>query len=326
MQRLNTMINFSLTTLSLSDAGKKYDGTYNETGLPDKSSNCHDPGLDKEVLVFAIFTVLFCILGILGNGIVIHLLGSSKRNTFTMYILNLSIADFGLVTAELIIEIHWFVTHLYCGFPYHSFQTVFLIMYSTGQFILTVISIDRCMSLFFPIWYRCRRPSHLPFILCIIIWVLSLILGGVHHILIVTTSLGDSNLMYQFIVNAVLCLPLMTVSSLTLLIKVYFVSNQQKRGKLLLAILLTLIFFLILAFPLNAFYFTIYIFHTIHPNLVHYGYLCACINSSINPLIYYIVGRVKMGRAKQSMKDILQRMFKEEEQSSEEMETTEGKI
>ncbi|KAJ7338170.1 hypothetical protein JRQ81_010812 [Phrynocephalus forsythii] len=326
MQRLNTMTSINLTTLTPSDPGIKHSRTYNATELPNQSSNCSDPGLDKEVLVFAIFTVFFCILGILGNGVVIRLLGSCKRNTFTVYILHLSIADFGLVTAELIIEIHWFVTHLYCGFPYHSFQTVFLIMYSTGQFVLTIISIDRCMSLFFPIWYRCRRPPHLPTILCIIIWVLSLILGAIHHILIVVTTFGDSPLMYQFILNAVLCLPLMTVSSLTLLIKVYFVSNQQRRGKLLTAILLTLVFFLILAFPLNAFYFANYLFREVHPNLIHYGYLCACINSSVNPLIYYIVGRVKMGKAKQSMKDILQKMFKEEENTSEEMETTEGKI
>ncbi|XP_042320568.1 mas-related G-protein coupled receptor member H-like [Sceloporus undulatus] len=317
------MASFSQTALPTFDAVNKHYGKFNKT--PNNSTICSDPGLDEGVLIFAIFTMMFCVLGILGNGIVIQLLGSCKRNTFTIYILNLSIADFGLVTIELIIEIHWLVSHLYCGFPYELFQTIFLLMYSAGQFLLTVISIDRCISVLFPVWYRCHRPAHWFTTVSVLIWAISFILCFIHFTLILTTGFGNFPMMYQFIVNAVLCLPLMTISSLTLLIKVYFIS-KQRRGKLLLAILLTLIFFLILAFPLNAFYFTIYLVHDIHPNLVHYGYLCACINSSINPLIYFLVGRQKMSTARKTMKEILQKVFKEEEDQSEEMETSECKL
>uniref|UniRef100_A0A8C6XA43 G-protein coupled receptors family 1 profile domain-containing protein n=1 Tax=Naja naja TaxID=35670 RepID=A0A8C6XA43_NAJNA len=288
-----------------------------------KNRTCYDSGINEEVLVYAIFTILFCVLGMLGNGLVIWLLGSSvKRNTFAIYIINLSVADFGFLTFELIIEIHWLFTHLYCDFPYELFQTGLLLMYSTGQFLLTVISIDRCVSVLFPIWYRCHRPVHMFTTVCIVIWAISFILSSIHFTIIAVDGFGNSyTLMYQFIVNAVLCLPLMTISSVTLFIKICFISKSQR--KLLTAVLLTLFFFLVLAFPLNAFYFIQYFSKCIHPNFVHYGYLCTCINSSINPLIYYLVGRQK-GKTQRSIKDLLQKVFKEEENCTNQMETSEG--
>ncbi|XP_007439844.1 mas-related G-protein coupled receptor member H-like [Python bivittatus] len=290
-----------------------------------KNRTCYDSGINEEVLIFAIFTMLFCVLGMLGNGLVIWLLGCSvKRNTFAIYILNLSVADFGLLTTELIIEIHWLFTHLYCDFPYELFQTVLLLMYSTGQFLLTVISVDRCLSVLFPIWYRCHRPTHLFTTMCVLIWSISFILSSIHFTIIAVGGFGKNyTLMYQFIVNAVVCLPLMTISSVVMFIKICFISKNQRRRKLLTAILLTLFFFLILAFPLNAFYFVLYVFNYIHPNLVHYGYLCTCVNSSINPLIYYLVGRQK-GKTRKSIKELLQKVFKEDELSTDELETSDG--
>ncbi|XP_032078093.1 proto-oncogene Mas-like [Thamnophis elegans] len=284
-----------------------------------KNRACNDSGKEEEVLIFAIFTILFCVLGMLANGLVIWLLGSSvKRNTFAIYIINLSVADFGFLTFELIIEIHWLFTRLYCNFPYELFQMILRLMYSAGQFLLTVISIDRCLSVLFPIWYRCHRPVHMFTTVCAVICAVSFILSSILFTIITVLRFGNSWVIYQFIVNIVLCLPLMTISSVTLFIKICFVSKSQRRRKLLTAILLTLFFFLVLAFPLNAFYFIRYVFEHVHPNLVHYGYLCACINSSINPMIYYLVGRQK-DKTQRSMKEVLQRVFKEEENCTDQM-------
>ncbi|XP_060537692.1 mas-related G-protein coupled receptor member D-like [Pantherophis guttatus] len=293
--------------------------------IADSENKTCSPEKGEGIIIFAIFTVLFCVLGMLGNGLVIWLLGSSvKRNTFAIYIINLSVADFGFLTFELIIEIHWFFTHLYCDFPYELFQTGLLLMYSTGQFLLTIISIDRCVSVLFPIWYRCHRPAHLFTSVCAAIWAICFILSLVYFTIASFHKYElKHSLKYQFIVNAVLCLPLMTISSVVLFVKIYFLSKIQRRRKLLTAVLLTLFFFLVLAFPLNAFYFILYVFKNIHPNLLYYGYLCTCINSSINPLIYYLVGRQK-GKTQRNIKDLLQKVFKEEENSSDQMETSEG--
>ncbi|XP_032078203.1 mas-related G-protein coupled receptor member H-like [Thamnophis elegans] len=293
------------------------------------TSNCtnirYDASTNTERIIFAIFTMLFCVLGMLGNGLVIWLLGSSiKRNTFAIYIINLSVADFGFLTFEMIIEIHGLPTNSYCGFPYEYFQTVVLLMHSTGQFLLTVISIDRCLSVLFPIWYRCHRPVQMFTNVCAVIWVISFILSSINLIIV---ALGEDKktyvLIYPFIINTVLCFPLMTISSVILLIKICFISKRQRRRKLLTAILLTLFFFLALAFPLNVFYFNLYFSKGKLFNHVHYGNLCLCINSSINPLIYYLVGRQK-GETQRSIKELLQIVFKEEENCSDQTETSEG--
>ncbi|XP_070604767.1 mas-related G-protein coupled receptor member H-like [Erythrolamprus reginae] len=282
------------------------------------------PSEEEEVLFFAIFTIPLCVFGMLGNGLVIWLLGSSvKRNTFAIYIINLSAADFGLLTIELIIQIHWLCTRLYCGFPYELFLTVWLLMYISGQFHLTAISIDRCVSVLSPIWYRCHRPVHMFTSVCTVIWAISFILASIYFTIV---SVGryewTDNFIYPFMINAVLFLPLMTISSVTLFIKICFVSKSQRRRKLLTAILLTLFFFLALAYPVNVFYFILY-FKTIHLNFIYCGHLCNCINSCINPVIYYLVGR-HGGKARKNIKDLFQKVFKEEELSSDELETSEG--
>ncbi|XP_039202538.1 mas-related G-protein coupled receptor member H-like [Crotalus tigris] len=288
-----------------------------------KSKTGNESSVNEVMLTLASFTMLFCVLGMLGNGLVIWLLGCSiKRNTFALYIINLSVADFGFLTAELIIEIHGLSTHCYYGFPYELFQTVLLLMYSAGQFLLTVISIDRCISVLFPIWYRCHRPVYLFTAVCAVIWTTSFILSSIYFtIAAIHRYKRKYTVKHHFIVNAVLCLPLMTISSVILFIKICFISKSQRRRKLLTVVLLTLFFFLVLAFPLNAFYLIRHKF--VNKNIVHCSYLCISINSSINPLIYYLVGRQK-GKTQRSIKDLLQRIFKEEENSTDQTEISEG--
>ncbi|XP_025027814.1 mas-related G-protein coupled receptor member X4-like, partial [Python bivittatus] len=49
------------------------------------------------------YIAIICILGLLGNGRTIYLLTYSvKRNSFTTYILSLSIADFGVLVSLII--------------------------------------------------------------------------------------------------------------------------------------------------------------------------------------------------------------------------------
>ncbi|XP_058030902.1 mas-related G-protein coupled receptor member H-like [Ahaetulla prasina] len=285
---------------------------------------CYESSINEEALFLTFFTMFLCVLGMLGNGLVIWLLGFSvKRNSFAIYIINLSVADFGFLIFVVIIKIHWLFTHLYCDFTYELFQTVLLLMYSTGQFLLTVISIDRCVSVLFPIWYRCHRPAHLFTTLCAVIWTISFILSSIYFVIVAAAGFQTKKyIMYPFIVNAVLCLPLMTISSVVLFIKICFISKSQRRRKLLTAVLLALFFFLVLVFPLNAIHLIWYMMLSINDNIIQCGYLFACINSSINPLIYYLVGRQK-GKTQKSIKDLLQKVFKEEEECATQMDTSE---
>ncbi|XP_053253127.1 mas-related G-protein coupled receptor member H-like [Podarcis raffonei] len=307
------MTSFNLTSLSLS---------YNETTFSNNSNSNDDTKsivyYELELNVLFVLIIIICILGCWGTGNVIWLLGFCiKRSPFTVYILNLAIADFGLLTVELIIEVVWAVGGLKESLLHVFLGDVFQFMYNAGQFLLTAISLDRCVSVLFPLWYRYHRPPYLPTVVCALIWMFSFLLPGIHFIVCLTFK-GKQDLIkyYQYTFNGFFCLPLMTISTLILFIKVCFKSQQRKRGKLLMVILLTLFFFIFFSFPMNAYYMIIYIFHSPAPYSLPYCYLSTALNSSVNPLIYFLIGRQKRGTPRESMEARLQNVFKEEENST----------
>ncbi|XP_013930708.1 PREDICTED: proto-oncogene Mas-like [Thamnophis sirtalis] len=275
------------------------------------------------------FIVIICILGLVGNGRTIYLLAHRiKRNPFTTFILNLSIADFGVAVSLIISAIFVAVlslvqrTYTVRTFFFLFFE-LFFFTYSASQFLLTAISLDRCVAVLFPLWHRCHRPPHLSPLVCGLIWIVSFLLSAVHFILYLTNSFGKSRFLYQMIVNGLLCTPLMVVSTVTLWIHVRSKSQHNQR-KLLTTILLALLFFLLLSLPMNVFYVIEY-FGSYNPVLMTVGIGCTALSSSINPLLYFLMGRSKMGKDKPraSLKVALQRVFKEEQDSPEDSNTTE---
>ncbi|XP_039202518.1 proto-oncogene Mas-like [Crotalus tigris] len=273
------------------------------------------------------FIVLICILGLVGNGRTIYLLAFSiKRNSFTTFILNLSMADFGVLASLIMTEI--FVTVLTLNQRTYVVDTFFLLFfelffftYSASQFLLTAISLDRCVAVLFPLWHRCHRPPYLSTLVCGLIWILSFLLSAVHFLLHQTKTFGSSPLLYQLIVNGLLCTPLMVVSTVTLWIHMRSKSQRSQR-KLLTTIFLALLFFLLFSLPMNVFY-VIHYFDTYNLLLMTMGIGCASLNSSINPLLYFFIGRKQRGKdqPRASYKVALQRVFKDEKGSPEEQQT-----
>ncbi|XP_070605367.1 proto-oncogene Mas-like isoform X2 [Erythrolamprus reginae] len=278
------------------------------------------------------FIALICILGLVGNGRTIYLLAFSiKRNPFTTFILNLSIADSGVLTSLIVAVILEAVSIL--GENNVIVKTFFLLFfelfyftYSVSQFLLTAISLDRCVAVLFPLWHRCHRPSNLSTFVCSFIWIFSFLLSALHYILHQTKSFGSSPFLYQLIVNGLLCTPLMVVSTVTLWIQVRSKSQRNQR-KLLTTILLALLFFLLFSLPMYVLY-VVYYFGFRLPDFLTIGIGCATLNSSINPLLYFLVGMKKRGKnqPRASLKVALQRVFKDEQESSEGEQTTEEDI
>ncbi|XP_034980331.2 proto-oncogene Mas-like [Zootoca vivipara] len=306
-------MNYTLPSLPSLNAGEEYNGTYNETVLSNNSRSENDSGLTLGQYIWHTSLFLISIFGLWGNGTVMWLLAFClKRTPFTTYILNLSVADFGLLTVVFISRICLvsdFLTYL----ADEMLVLIFLFVYTTGQFLLTAISIDRCVAVHFPLWHRCHRPPNMSTTVCASIWGLSFISPAICF----TLFLADFDVyiieIIQFIANGFLCLPLMTISTLILFVKVCFKSHQRKRGKLLIIVLLALFFFIIFSFPINALFITVYILDSNPPSFFQYAFFYAYLNSCINPLIYFLVGRQKRGRPRRNMKAILQNAFKEEE-------------
>ncbi|KAH0617406.1 hypothetical protein JD844_015566 [Phrynosoma platyrhinos] len=306
-----------------------YPGLNRSTAIGHPINSTNDLFSDSVItIVINSFVVITCFLGLLGNGMVIWLLGfHMKRNPFTTFILNLSIADFGVLIFLTISNALGMLVDQYGRINIVSlffliFLELFFVTYSTSQFLLAAISIDRCVAVLFPLWHRCHRPPCLSTIVCTLIWILSFLLSGIHFTLHRTKSFGNSPLLYPLILNVVLCAPIMVASTLTLMIHVWCKSEHHQRGKLVTAILLALLFFLIFALPLNVFYITHH-YHASLSSLMGTGFACASLNSSINPLIYFLVGRrQKKGQPRVSMKVALQRVFKDKHDHTEKQNTT----
>ncbi|XP_070604443.1 proto-oncogene Mas-like [Erythrolamprus reginae] len=302
------------------------DFPFNATGIvsnisltPEFFSSPYDhlfDNLTRNVLNGVI--ALICLLGLVGNGATIYLLAFSiKRNPFTTFILNLSIADLGVLTSLITATIFVTVctlshrTYVVDAFYFLLFE-FFFFTYSASQFLLTAISLERCVGVLFPLWYRCHRPAYLSTLICSLIWILSFLLSAVHFILHQTRTYGSSPVLYQLFVNGLFCTPLMVASTVTLLI--YIRSKMQHyQRKLLTTILLVLFFYILLSLPMIVLYVIEY-FDTYNLLLMTIAIACATLNSSINPLLYFLVGRKKerKGQPRTSYKVALQRVFNDE--------------
>ncbi|XP_032078957.1 mas-related G-protein coupled receptor member H-like [Thamnophis elegans] len=264
--------------------------------------------------------LITCCIGLVGNGYIIWLLGFQiKRNCFTTFILNLAIADFGFVTCAFIHHIHPFTNFLQYNISYYVFNYFTRVMLINANFLLAAISIDRCVAILFPIWHRCSRPNHLSSVVCAILWISCFLLSGI--ISVMEIFLKHPMILLHFLLIAIICLPLITFSTVVLFIKVCLKPKQKNKGRLLLMILITLLCFLILAFPLCIFGMIISFSNTNFDNRLYHWLHCtalfSCLNSSINPVIYFLVGRKKGVQSKESMKVILQKVFKEGEATGE---------
>ncbi|XP_060099071.1 mas-related G-protein coupled receptor member H-like [Heteronotia binoei] len=266
-------------------------------------------------VILSVFIILFSLIGLVGNGNLIRLLSFHiQRKPLAIYILNLAVADFGslafLLPVDLCFNPPSFGDYLECPAGLGSLLiSLFLSTYSSCPLLLTAISIDRWVSVFFPNWYRRHRSPALSTTVCAFAWALSFALVGVPSFLLLMDLLPDDYetiLLLGHILTNLICVLLVIISTLTLLIKVCLKSPRCRCGNLLKAILLVLLSFLLFVILM---YVSFFMFAD---DIAIYVGLWTSLKSSINPLIYFLAGRQNGGTFQERMKAILQRVFKEE--------------
>ncbi|XP_055670551.1 probable G-protein coupled receptor 152 [Falco peregrinus] len=117
-------------------------------------------------------------LGLPANAFTLWLTGWRLRcRGLAAFIFSLAASDF-LFLANSVLQI-WSVAHRDQGpldtplCRLHRFLNG--LGYYSGLFLLAAISLDRCLLVAAPLWYRCRRPARLPAVLCVGAW---LVAGG----------------------------------------------------------------------------------------------------------------------------------------------------
>uniref|UniRef100_A0A8C9N5M3 G-protein coupled receptors family 1 profile domain-containing protein n=1 Tax=Serinus canaria TaxID=9135 RepID=A0A8C9N5M3_SERCA len=256
-------------------------------------------------------TLLICLCGLAGNGAVLCLL---QRNPNTCYIINLAFANFTFLHFAVPSTLLYLLEEVSCStiVPLVFMRALFpllLFSYNLGLYLLTAISIDKCMSTLCPLWYRCHRPQRLSWMVCALLWALSI------TVIVTMTALCHSqehehcqvSLITMYALNLFLFAPAMVISSTILLIKIK--SQQQRPKRLDIVIFLVVLFFLLFALPLSLCNFLQQLgYTTVSSQIV---FLLACIHSSINPIIYFLVGRCRRPCSVGILRLSLQRVFEE---------------
>ncbi|XP_068255717.1 mas-related G-protein coupled receptor member H-like [Nyctibius grandis] len=262
-------------------------------------------------------TLLFCLCGLLGNGAVLWLLGFRiRRNPITVYVLNLAVADFTFLLFIVTSSLLYMMENISCStvVSLNYLRSLFLLSlfsYNMGLYLLTAISIERCVSILFPLWYRCHRPQHLSSVVCALLWALSIAVMAAVTSLCLLHEYEHCRLalISMYVLNFLIFAPPMVISNVILFIKVLCGSKRRQPKRLYIVIFLTVLFFLIFGVPLSVWKFLQQFNYTVMPSQV--VFLLACINSSINPFIYFLVGSCRRRCSLVSFQVAFQRVFEE---------------
>lgn len=286
-----------------------------------RNTSIEDPPQKVPILHWVIMSISS--VGFVENGIVLWFLCfRMRRNPFTVYITHLSIADISLLFCIFILTVHFALDDKLSS-AYHYYTTVtllatFLFGYNTGLYLLTAISVERCLSVLYPIWYRCHRPKHQSALVCALLWALSCLVTTMEYVMCIhsgeqSDSHNDCWVVITFIalLSFLVFTPLMVVSSTILVVKIRKSTLTSHSSKLYIVITVTIVTFLLFAMPLRVLY-------LLYDKLWWFGYmhhislLFSTINSSANPCIYFFVGSSRKKRFKESLKVVLTRAFKDE--------------
>ncbi|KAM4778291.1 proto-oncogene Mas-like isoform 1-T11 [Cyanocitta cristata] len=273
------------------------------------------------------FMESFCLLsaacGMVGNGLVLWYLGFRiRRNHFTVYILNLAAADFGYLLC-IAVETVQYLMQFNVGVQFGIFLFLDLFMYGTGLYLLTAISIERCLSVLSPIWCRTHRPKHLSAVVSGLLWALSLLLNTLGYVL--CTARPSPRVCQRLLITIgaldfLVCTPLMLLFSLTLFLRVKCSSQPFQTGRLFTVIMLTILLFLIFAVPLSVLILLDFLGHKFlySPEI---GFVLSCVNSTLNPVIYFLVGSYRDRKFRLTLRLAFQRAFQESADDRDERET-----
>ncbi|XP_050611417.1 mas-related G-protein coupled receptor member X3 [Macaca thibetana thibetana] len=273
----------------------------------------------KQTLSLTVLTCIISLVGLTGNAVVLWLLGfRMRRNAVSTYILNLAAVDFLFLSGHIVrsplrlISIRHPISKIV--------NPVMTFPYFIGLSMLSAISTERCLSVLWPVWYRCRRPRHLSVVVCVLLWVLSLLRSILEWMFCDFLFSGADSVWCEtsdFITIAwliFLCVVLCG-SSLVLLVRILCGSRKMPLTRLYVTILLTVLVFLLCGLPFGiqwALFSRIHLDWKVlfcHVHLI--SVFLSSLNSSANPIIYFFVGSFRQRQNRQNLKLVLQRALQD---------------
>ncbi|XP_077312214.1 chemerin-like receptor 1 [Lithobates pipiens] len=290
-----------------------------------------------EVLNVSSMVVLsvICLLGIAGNGLVIWFVAFRMKKTVnSVWFLSVAFADF---TFSLFVPLTISYIALNYYWPFGTFMcklnrfSIYLNM-SASVLQLTVISIDRCISIVFPVWCWNHRTVGLAVKVIIAIWIISLLLNVSYFINTQIYDVGDEfvycldnwimhdvQTIIRFIVLFVIAFTIIIVCYTVIFLRIRR-NRRVTSNKPFKVIAAVIISFFICWFPYHVFAFmSSYGSNTWNPNIwlvIAIGRpissLLAYSNSCVNPLLYVFIGQDFKQKLWSAIKSAFERTFIED--------------
>ncbi|KAL1769546.1 mas-related G-protein coupled receptor member B4-like, partial [Sigmodon hispidus] len=284
-----------------------------------KNSSCDDTNNILNIL-----NAIIAIVGLAGNATVLWLLGfHMHRNAFSVYVLNLTGADFLYLCFQTMYSLErilfrFHITHMVIP---EFFANVLIFTYLVDICMIAAISVERCLSVLWPIWYHCQRPRHVSSVMCALIWAFSLLLSlllGYNCGLLFSYYSYSSCKTYNFITSVFVIVLFVALcgSSLALLVRIFCGSQRIPVTRLLVTIAFTVLVFILFGLPIGICCFLLQWIVKLHRVFPCYAYemiIClSCVNSCTNPIIYFLVGAIRHRRfQRQTLKILLQRAMQD---------------
>ncbi|KAM4016504.1 chemerin-like receptor 1 [Anomaloglossus baeobatrachus] len=292
--------------------------------------------------ILAMYSLTF-LFGTIGNGLVIWFsIFRMKKTVNVTWFLNLAIVDFIFILFLPLRMIHilnnfnWLFGNFMCKL---NSMVAFINLYAS-VFLLTVISMDRCASVIFPVWCRNHRTPRLSLIVVATVWILAILLSLPYFLFRHTIEFDGQVICYnnfdiegseeiinyrlkmtviiRFIVG--FCIPftiiVMCYSVIAVRIRRKNMATSSKPFKVIIAVIIA--FFICWA-PYHIYsILDLYSIHRESDYSLHKGLrfvapiatsLPAFMNSCINPFLYVFIGQDFRDKFWKSFQNILEKAF-----------------
>uniref|UniRef100_A0A667ZHK1 Formyl peptide receptor 1 n=1 Tax=Myripristis murdjan TaxID=586833 RepID=A0A667ZHK1_9TELE len=282
-----------------------------------------------NIMSLIVYSLAF-VFGVLGNGVVIWVTGFKMKKTVnTVWFLNLAVADF-LFTAFLPLSVtstamdfHWPFGKYICKLN----STVSFLNMFASVYILVVISVDRCVSVVWPVWAQNHRSERKASCVSLGVWVLALVLSTPYFIFR-DTGPSPQNKDFRHRAMIITRFLLGFVVPFTIIVSCYAViihrlrrnrslASQSSRPFKIIAAVITA-FFLCWA-PYHILSVIEMVNHMVSgtsSNIATIGLPIATslafLNSCLNPLLYVFMGQDFKDKVRKSILNVLENAFQEE--------------
>ncbi|KAI4890728.1 hypothetical protein NFI96_031396 [Prochilodus magdalenae] len=298
------------------------------------SSSCRD----AMCIFYAVAKLIIFILGLAGNGLVIWIAGFKvKKSVITTWYLSLAVSDF-IYCSTLPFYVIYVVTN---NWPFGLFMCKFnsfimwLNLYSS-TFLLTIISVDRCVVVMFPVWAQNQRTVGRASVIVMTAWIISAALSTPSLVLKIIRQNDyeqTAQCIYRFreknYAVTIVCrfiflfvIPFLIIFICYVLIMRKLSNQRVKPRKPIKIMTLLIVTFLICWLPFH----TVFLISILRKNNVRLiikklTFILANVNSCLNPFLYAFMGK-DIKEQWYALQSKIENAFKEEQ----DQDTTSGSL